>query len=187
MAAAWAALNYIGHEGYLEVTRELIRAGEKLMHGISEIEGLYILGKPEFCIFSASSDTVSVFRLTDEMRKRGWHIQAQFGLGPYKENFHFSMMPLNVNMIDACLKDLSECVEIAKKFEPSKMAAELKKGFAGTDGSQVSDADIDEMFKSVGIGGEGVPESMAEINEILNVLPKKLADRVLIKYYNEIG
>ena len=69
----------------------------------------------------------------------------------------------------------------------TKLAAELKKGFAGTDGSQVSDADIDEMFKSVGIGGEGMPESMAEINEILNVLPKKLADRVLIKYYNEIG
>ena len=37
-----------------------------------------------------------------------------------------------------------------------------------------------------GVSGSGLPERMADINEVLNALPIRLRERLLVEYLNEL-
>jgi hypothetical protein len=152
------------------------------------MDDLYVLGKPEMCLLGIGSKTVSVFHIVDEMKERGWHIQAQLGLGSaHRENFHMTILPSNVDRIDEWLADLRECVEIAKTREPGKLAGQISALLPQTDTVEIDDSDIQNLFKLVGIEGDALPGRMAEINEILNALPPRLADTLLVAYFNEVN
>jgi glutamate/tyrosine decarboxylase-like PLP-dependent enzyme len=188
LAAAWAVLNYLGEEGYLEVANKLKSATERIIRGIESIPDLYVMGRPEMCLLGVASDTVGIFHVVDEMKLRGWHVQAQLGLGAeYKENFHLTVLPGNVDMVDALINDLKECVDAAKKAEPSGLAEQLAAALSGDDPIEINDESMEGMFKAVGIEGDKVPERMAEINQILNALPPEIADRLLSAFYNEVN
>ncbi len=189
LAGTWAVLKFLGNDGYLEVVRKLKGATDKVIEGINEMDDLYVLGKPEMCLLGIGSETVNVFHIVDEMKERGWHIQAQLGLANtiHRENFHLTILPSNIDRIDEWLGDLRECVEIAKTREPGKLAEQISALLPQTDTVEIDDDDIWNLFKLVGIEGDALPGRMAEINEILNALPPKLADTLLVAYLNEVS
>ncbi|MFH2132687.1 MAG: aspartate aminotransferase family protein, partial [bacterium] len=58
--------------------------------------------------------------------------------------------------------------------------------FENKDPDSLSDQDIRQLLEMGSIGGEGFPEAMADISEMLNALPAKLRERLLIEYTNGI-
>ena len=188
LAAAWAVLNFIGDDGYLEIARDSLEATRKLIDGISRIPDLRILGTPQFCMVACASDTVNVFHVIDEMRDCGWYIQPQLefpGSGS-KENIHFSVTAISAKRVEAMLADLERCVKTAKGIETADIVGMIRQGLEGVDFSKIDDDDLKNMMKMAGIRPGGLPGRMAEINEILNALPPELRERVLIVYFNEL-
>lgn len=187
LAGAWATLHFIGADGYLEIARQTLEATRRLAAGIEAIDGLRLMTRPDFCMFSFTSERVSIFRLIDEMNARGWYIQPQLAFGGSKENAHLSVTSANVGWVEGFLADLAESVALLGQQPPGNLAETVAAELAKHDVAALSDKDIVGLMELVGMGAGGVlPARMADINEILNALPPSLRERLLAAYVNQV-
>ncbi|MBM4037762.1 MAG: ABC transporter permease subunit, partial [Planctomycetes bacterium] len=130
LAGAWAALHFIGDNGYLEIARRLLEATRTLVAGIEGIDGLRVLGKPEMSLVAFASEAASVFHIADEMSTRGWYVQVQWAFAGTPENLHLSVTPSSVPHVDALLADLRASVEKAKALKSGDLAAKVRAALA---------------------------------------------------------
>ncbi|MBU2510790.1 aspartate aminotransferase family protein [bacterium] len=186
MAAAYAVLNFLGEDGYLEIARKKIEATRKLVAGVEKHKDLKLMAKPDFCMFSFTSETISVFHLIDEMNSIGWYIQPALSYAHSRHNIHLSINYSNVEWVDALLEDLYKSIEKVRGVKHGEMGEALRKQFEDTDPDSLSDDDIKGLLQMAEIGGSTLPKGMADINEMLNALPAKMRERLLIEYTNGI-
>ena len=92
IAATWASLMHHGWDGYTEMTKKVVDAGNKvrsrcfvnemLQHnlhsfisraGIRKIEGISVLGDSKLCIVAFTSDRFHVYKVADEMKVSNIH------------------------------------------------------------------------------------------------------------------
>jgi len=106
LAAAWAALNFLGRKGYLETTRTVMESARKLINGINQINHLYVLGKPDMSVFSFTSDKFDIYLLGDIMDKKGWTLSRL----QLPKALHLIVNPLHSKKVDLFLKDLNDSV-----------------------------------------------------------------------------
>ncbi len=184
LAGAWAILNYLGEAGYKRMVSEVQDATHRLIQGINHIEGLRVLGEPDMCMFSFTSDIINVYQLADEMKKRGWYLQGQFSTPLSPRNLHISVNHGTLPNVDAMLRDLGECAEIVKKAKP------LDTTFIRSQVARALENPSPETFANLaelaGIRGTELPNEMATINEVLDALPDEVANMLLIEYFNEL-
>ena len=186
LAAAWAVLNFIGDDGYLEIARQVLEATRTIADAIDRMDDVRLLGRPEMNLVAFTSDTASVFHIIDEMKARGWYVQPQLEFGGSKENIHLSINPASVRWVDAMLVDLRDCVAKAKTMKSGHLAAAVREAFASVDPADLTQESFSGMLSMAGIQGYKVPERMAEINEILNALPAGLREKLLTEFMNEL-
>ena len=74
IAAAWAAIKAIGRDGYLKMAGEVMKTTQRLREGIESVPGLRVTGKPVMSVFSFTSDRHDIYRIGDELAKRGWNL-----------------------------------------------------------------------------------------------------------------
>ena len=185
MAATWAVLNFIGDDGYLEIARRTYEASKKIVAAIDQMEDVRVLGRPDLCLVAFASDTVNVFIVIDEMKKRGWYVQPQLAYPGSPENIHLSISAVSLGQADAMLKDLKECIAEAKKQGPPNFEATGKE-FAAIDPDKMTDEDFAGMLAMAGGVGGDLPAEMATINGLLNAMTPKLRERLLIEFLNEM-
>lgn len=185
MAGAWAVLNFLGEEGYMQIVKEVQEATARLIGGIQAIDGLRVLGAPAMCMFSFTSDTINVYQLADEMSKRGWYLQGQFSTPNTPRNLHISVNQGTAGNVDILLEDLRECVEIVKGLPPIDSDA-IRALVQAALQSPDPDAAFGQLAASAGLTGNELPESMALINEVLDALPDELCNIFLINYFNDL-
>ncbi len=187
MAAAWAVLQFVGDEGYLAYAKGLLDAKNRIVEGVRAIPGLRMMGDPEMSLVAFTSDDVSVFALADEMKARGWAVQAQLAYGPSKENIHVSLNPSNVPHTEAFLVALREAVEAVRAAgggpkPPKEMAAMLAEQL-----EQASPEEVKNLVAAIAGGGDGaLPGKMAETNALLNELPRRLQEKLLIAFVGQM-
>ena len=133
-----------------------------------------------------ASDTVSVFHIADEMKERGWFVQPQLGYGESPENIHLSINPASVRWVDALLADLGACVEKARALPSGELAAKIRAAFGSLDPEQLGPEAFAGLLGMAGVQGTALPGRMAEINEVLNALPVRMRERLLVEYLNEL-
>jgi len=107
VAAAWAALNALGENGYLKLAKIVMDATKKLIDGIEQIPELYILGKPDMSLYSFTSDKFHMYNLADTMEKKGWHLDRL----QFPPAIHMTIYPHQSKVVESFLKDLNESVE----------------------------------------------------------------------------
>ena len=109
MAAAWAVMQHLGVDGYIELTRGVLDAADRMRAGIATLDGVRrprrrslarrrhggIGRAPSTCSPSATS-----------WRRRGWYLDRQ---GP-PDSLHSTVSNSNVRVIDDYLADLASCV-----------------------------------------------------------------------------
>lgn len=112
IAAAWAALQKMGINGYMEQARITMEATNKLKEGIDAIPGLKILGKPHMTVFAYQSDdpALSIYAVGDLMEKKGWHVDRL----QKPQALHAMVTPGHLQVADAFLADLRNAVEEAR-------------------------------------------------------------------------
>ncbi len=185
MAGAWAVLNYLGEEGFIHIVRTVHEATQRLIRGINEIPELRVLGEPAMCLFSFTSDQIHLFQLADAMARRGWYIQAQPSTPFTPRSLHISVHYGNAHQVDALLADLREAVEEVKRTPPidtENVRAMVAWALQSPDPQEA----FRQLMGTVGIEGTELPEELALINEILDLLPDPLADALLIDYFNNL-
>jgi len=198
LAAAWAALEFLGEEGYMELARKLVSARGKIMKGLEEI-GYKIMGDPT-AIVAFTSEDLNLFRLSDEMAKRGWLFLPQKGIATMNipPSVHLTITPIHDRVADLMISDLRACTEAVKKMPPSE--AEGLLDIFGTIFSMLVPGEMDlatlgkmfaELEKVLGVYGDkvlktlgiekGFPKEMALIYELLATLPPEIAE-ILANY-----
>jgi glutamate/tyrosine decarboxylase-like PLP-dependent enzyme len=187
MAAAWAVLNYLGDEGYMEIVGEVMAATQKFLDGIRRIDGVRVLGKPNMCMFAVAStdERINVYRLADEMKKKGWYLQPQFARENSPSNLHISLNRSTVPQAEAFLEAFEATIKEMKQQqvdpEMARLQAELEK----------LSLDFDEetffrLAQMAGVTGTEPPESMATVNMLLEALPYDVSEFMLTEYLNNM-
>jgi sphinganine-1-phosphate aldolase len=80
VAAAWAAMMHIGHEGYRELTRTAHDAARELRAGVESIEGLAVRGDPPATVLAFGAgdpDTLDIFAVGERLAAEGWYLDRQ--------------------------------------------------------------------------------------------------------------
>ena len=186
MAAAWAVLNTIGDEGYLEIARRKREATLKIAAGIEAIDGLRLLTQPDMCLVSFTTEQGAVFHLVDAMNTRGWYIQPALSFDNSPAHIHLSINASNVGREEAFLADLRECTAAIEKMPAGDLVKLVGDGLAGVDLAALSDKELADMLALVGIGTEGMPERMADINGVLDALPADAREKLLVAFVNNL-
>ena len=183
LAAAWAVLNHVGDDGYLEIARGLLQAKRRIEGRVAEIPGLRVLGQPQLCLIAIASERVDVFAVADAMRERGWYVQPQLSFCGSPANVHLSVGPSNVALVDALLDDLAACVAAAPAREAdSPLAAVAQSLGTGALGS----AEYGELLAAAGIADGELPERMADINALLDALPARAREALIGQFVNKL-
>jgi len=186
MAAAWAVINYVGDEGYLEIARKKLAAVKKIAEGIGRIDGLRLLTRPDMCLISFTSDEVNVFHIIDEMNQRGWYIQPSLSFDNSPAHIHLSVSASNVGWEDELLKNLDECVQIARTLPEGELTGLIKGSLEGVDLSAISDKEIMGMMAAAGIKDGSLPSRMADINGVLDAMPAQVREKILTAFVNDM-
>ena len=184
IAASWAALNFIGDDGYLDFASKVRDATGEIVAAIDANPHLRLLGRPDMNLLSFASDSVSVFHIADEMKERRWYVQPQLAYGSSPENIHLSINPASVHWTDAMLADLHECTEKARSLPSGELAPKIQEAFGHLAPEDLSDDVFEGLLAMAGVTGTSLPGRMAEINEVLNALPVPLRERLLVEYLN---
>lgn len=106
IAAAWAAMHYLGEDGYLELMSSLLATTEKIRNGIASIDGLHVLGNPIGPLLTFTSVDDDIFAIGDVMDDRRWNLNRT----ARPHGLHMMISPLHANFADQFLQDLSDAV-----------------------------------------------------------------------------
>ncbi len=74
-AATWAAMMYLGEEGYTRAAAAIMKVADRIKKGVEETPELTLIGNPTFVI-SFRSDDVDVFHVNDFMKAKGWRFNV---------------------------------------------------------------------------------------------------------------
>ncbi len=111
MATAWAVMQHLGVDGYVELTRAALDNADRLRDGIAAIDGIRVLGDGRFHLLATSAepddpDPLDVFALGDALAARGWFHDRQTP----PDSLHSTVSNTNTGVIDEYLDDLQACV-----------------------------------------------------------------------------
>jgi glutamate/tyrosine decarboxylase-like PLP-dependent enzyme len=129
IAAAWAALNSLGEEGYISLAKLALDAADRFRIGIEGIPGLALLGKGDATIVAYSSAEVveaaadtslfpsllrkvtggggeQIYAIADRMETRGWTIDRQHR----PASLHLTVTANHAHVVDEYLADLAASV-----------------------------------------------------------------------------
>ncbi len=74
VASAWAVMKYLGYEGYLEITRQLIESRQRFFDQIEATDGASLIGRAEGPHFAFTVEGVDIHTVLDGLMSRGWGV-----------------------------------------------------------------------------------------------------------------
>jgi sphinganine-1-phosphate aldolase len=117
IAQAWSTMMAMGKQGYLDATKQVLETAKKIRKAIEAIPELSIIGDPLWVI-AFKSDSVDVYRVLDEMTKRGWSLN---GLQkPPAVHLCVTLRHAQPGVAEKFAADLKAAVEAVKGTPPAK-------------------------------------------------------------------
>ena len=114
MAAAWAVMQHLGIDGYVDLTRSVLDNADRMRAGINATDGIHVLGDPRFHILALAAEPVAegsrkpidVFALGDELARHGWFHDRQTP----PDSLHSTVSNSNAGVIDDYVAALEPAV-----------------------------------------------------------------------------
>jgi len=173
IAAAWAVMNFLGENGYLQIADIVMKTTLKLRAGIADISGISVLSDPDMSIISIVSNEHNIYEIGDEMTLRGWHLDPQ----QFPASLHLTVNRNHADVADQFLIDLEtsvaavrrpslrktrdalllSVVQAAVKYLPEKTVSKL----------------MDRSTSMAGIEGSNLPQRSAPIYGMMGTLPNR--------------
>ena len=114
MAACWAALISYGHQGYVDATRSIIQTTQYIVNGLSNIDGIKIIGEPDVMVLAFGSDDFNIYGLSDGMKKRGWILNVLHI--PSCIHLCVTLLHTQPGVADKFVNDIKELTEYVKIY-----------------------------------------------------------------------
>lgn len=191
LAGAWATMQHIGEEGYIEMVKGCQEATAVCVEAVSKIPELEIMGVPELNLvaITATDPSINIFGISDFMAKRGWHIQVQLASSCGKEALHLSINRANVAFIPELMELLQEAVA-AQQAAPKEEGFALDVSMFAPMLENMNAETFDNLAEMLGMGGggegSGLPDDLEMINNMLNQLPPKQRNVLLTEFMNKL-
>ncbi|OCH93737.1 PLP-dependent transferase [Obba rivulosa] len=153
IAGTWAALQYMGHSGYLESCKSIVSAARRIARAIiEEIPELYVLGNPPASVvaFASKSADINVLEVGDAMSRKGWHLN---GLSR-PAAVHIAVTRLTVPKVDEFVADLKDAVREARLAPSGKGTMVTLYGLGSSSAvgpklvGRVAEMFLDTLFKA---------------------------------------
>ncbi|CAL1706333.1 unnamed protein product [Somion occarium] len=153
IAGTWAAMQYMGYDGYLESCRSIVGAAKSIASKIkAEIPELYILGNPPASVvaFASRHPDVKTYEVGDVMSHKGWHLNALND----PPALHIAVTRLTVSHVDEFIADLKDAVREAKLRPSGKGTMVTLYGLGQSNAvgptmvGQVATAFLDTLYKA---------------------------------------
>lgn len=186
VAACWAVMNFLGEDGYRRLIGRTMDSADQILAGIRAMPELIVLGEPEMCLIAFTSDDFNIFHLVDEMKNRNWIIQPQLGFEESRENVHLSVTQAVLENVDDFLKCLKESVAAAKLLDNSAPPAAVLGMLKNISPEMLRGPGFNQLMSQFGMTSDGVPERMAGLNQMLNVMPPELTKAALTEFFNDL-
>ena len=111
MATAWAVMQHLGVDGYVELTRVALDNADRMRAGIAALDGVRVLGDGRYHLIAMSNepddtDPVDMFALGDALAAQGWFHDRQTP----PDSLHSTVSNTNTGVIDDYLTTLASCV-----------------------------------------------------------------------------
>lgn len=103
IAAAWAALNFLGQEGYRRIAAASMRAKTLMTEGLASIPSVRVFGEPDLWAFAFGSDEVDMHRVAARMNERGWYC----GRTTSPRGIHMMCTPVHEKVADEYVADIA--------------------------------------------------------------------------------
>jgi len=116
-AACWAAMLSMGEQGYIDATKQIVEAANKIKAGIRTISELKLLGDPLFVIAFAS-DSLNVYEVMDQMAQRQWSLNGLHK--PSCVHIAVTLRHAQPGVADRFIHDLKESVAYVKSNPGNK-------------------------------------------------------------------
>lgn len=186
IAGCWAAINFIGKDGYIQLAKDQIETTQKFIAGINAIDGLYVMGNPESSLLSFTSDSINIYDLMDEMVERGWHLQFQLKNDYSKANLHLTIAKAHKDLVEKFLIDLQDAVnQVKKKGFLKKASTKATVKTVSVLAKNLSPENFEKLGKMLGFSNGKVPDKLALVNEIMDSLPDETVKNTLLEYFND--
>ncbi|MDQ3295516.1 MAG: aspartate aminotransferase family protein [Myxococcota bacterium] len=128
IAAAWAALQSIGEDGYVELARVTADAADRFRAGIRQIRGLTLLGSGDATIVSYAAVGMDIYAIADRLETRGWTIDRMHRPAA----IHLTVTANHAAIVDEYLADLAAAVaEVRRDPKLAKSGSAPMYGMAG--------------------------------------------------------
>ncbi len=111
MAAAWAVMQHLGIDGYVDLTKTTLGNADRMREGVATIDGIRVLGDGRFHLVAMSSepddsDPIDMFALGDALERRGWFHDRQTP----PDSLHSTVSNSNTGVIEQYLEALTASV-----------------------------------------------------------------------------
>lgn len=110
IAAAWAAFQFLGRDGYRRIAASSMRAREKMEEGVRAIPGVSIFGAPDLWAFAFGADDVDHGRVAGLMAADGW----VSGLTTSPPGIHVMATPVHEPHADEFVDEVRRCFAEAR-------------------------------------------------------------------------
>lgn len=185
VAAAWAAMNSLGEQGYMELTKRALESADALRAGIEGIPGLGLLGEQRATIvcWASRDPAIDVYSVADRMEARGWTIDRQ----QRPPSVHLTVTANHAPIVEPYLEDLRASVDEVRR-DPSlvksgnapmygMMAKAPLRGFVGQSVRKVMEAmyapgavvpDLKDASSGGGVIDRLIARHGDKVNEVLD-------------------
>ena len=108
VAAAWAAMRYMGQDGYIKMARETMDVTRRYLEEVAKIDGVKVLGQPHMSLAALASDDpdVDIYVVGDQLEERGWEVDRQ----QKPACLHVTLTSNHGPVLDQYLQDLRDSV-----------------------------------------------------------------------------
>lgn len=189
VAGAWATVQALGHDGYLDLTRQALDATDRIAAGIATLDGLTLVAAPDSTLVAAFADgPLDVFTVCDEMAQRDWFVQPQLSYADQPPSLHLAVSAATDP--EGFLVALQSSVEAALAAGPVPVDPGVVDLLRTLDASTLGDDEFDILLAAGGLatGGElGLPERMAPVNALLDAAPPALREAVLVAFLDRLA
>lgn len=175
IAAAWAILNYLGEDGYLDLTAKTMETVRHIQAGVNQIPGLKVMSDPEMSVFAigpADKNGLDVYEVADELSLRGWHLDRQH----FPKSLHMTVNYVHTGVADEFLRDLASAAETVRRPGLRKSLTRIALSAANAVTRVLPEAWTSRLMSKVSSllgGGGGLPGRMAPMYGLIGSLPNR--------------
>lgn len=175
IAAAWAAINTIGENGYLKLVKKTMDSTNLLLEKINEIPELSTIGSPSMSLVAIQSKSIDIHELADNMNIKGW----SFDRLQHPSGIHLTISQVHsVEIIEAFINDLKWSISKVKSFSVSKKIQRFQVSTLKLVSKLLPEGSISKIQKRFA-SFDPNPKRSAVMYGMLGVLPDKDLDRIV--------